>query len=180
MIGGRFKAKLIALLVVTGCSLKTKLLYTRYRLFNVFFWGSQKDFNVPEPKLFVKITVSGSQKELTLFGLQGGGERARGGRRIKKISTSVNLWSLERIQKSCLSDQGHSMVTHGQIYFKTATHKPHAPGRRPRGGDRHGTNHASSRVLCVELSEVIFSIPIWVMGRAAAITSSLFSSGKLG
>ena len=53
-----------------------------------------------------------------------------------------------------LSDQGHSMVTHGQFSFVTATPMPHASGRSPRGGDRHGPNHTSSRALCVELSEL--------------------------
>ena len=42
------------------------------------------------------------------------------------------------------------------------------------------TTPTSSRALCVELSGLTSSIPIWVMGRPAAITSSLFSSGKLG
>ena len=80
----------------------------------------------------------------------------------------------------CLSDQGHSVVTYGQISFETATLMPRKSGRSPRGGDRHGTNHTSSRSLCVELSELTSSIPIWVMGRAAAITSSVFLSGELG
>ena len=72
-----------------------------------------------------------------------------------------------------------TMVTYGQIYFARVTPKPHAPGRRPRAGDCHVTNHTFSRALCVKLSEVSSSIPIWVMGRAAAITSSLVSSGNL-
>ena len=41
------------------------------------------------------------------------------------------------------------------IVFETATPMPHASGRSPRGDDRHGTNHTSSRALCVELSEII-------------------------
>ena len=63
--------------------------------------------------------------------------------------------------------------------FETATPIRRTSGRSPRGGDHHGTNHTSSRARCVELSELTFSILIWVMGRAAAITPSLFPSGKL-
>ena len=67
----------------------------------------------------------------------------------------------------CVSDQGHSMVTHGQISFQTATPMPHASGRSPRGGDRHGPNHTYSGALCVELSELTSSIQSG-MGRAAS------------
>ena len=35
---------------------------------------------------------------------------------------------------------------------------PRASGQSPRGGDHHGTDHTSSRALCVELSELTFSI----------------------
>ena len=72
------------------------------------------------------------------------------------------------------------MVTYGQIYFETGTPMPRTSSRSPRGGDRHGANHLSLRFLYVELLELTSSIPIWAMGRAAAITSSLFSSGNLG
>ena len=92
----------------------------------------------------------------------------------------------------CLSDEGHSMVTHGQIYFETATPMPHASGRSPRGGDRHGTTHASSGTLCVELSESTSSVPCasqagWLveqqqspplLGQRKKSSPSLFSSGK--
>ena len=75
------------------------------------------------------------------------------------------------LHKTCLTDHNHSMVTHGLISFETATPTLRASGRSPRGGE-HGTNHTSSRTLCVELSELTFSIPIGEMGRAAAIARS--------
>ena len=40
------------------------------------------------------------------------------------------------------------MTTYGQISFETTTPMPHASGRSPRGGDRHGPNHTSSAALC--------------------------------
>ena len=61
------------------------------------------------------------------------------------------------------------MVTYVQISFETASPMPHASGQSPGGGDRHGPNHTSSAALCEELSELTSSIPIGVMGRAAAI-----------
>ena len=96
----------------------------------------------------------------------------------------VGLWSLERIQKKCLSARMRvtlCMVTYGQIYFKTATSTPmpHASGRSPREGNRHGPNHASSGALCVELSELASSIQNGVTGRAAAINRSPEASGKI-
>ena len=41
-----------------------------------------------------------------------------------------------------------------------STHQVETVGRRPRGGDRLGTNHTSSRALCTEFLEVTSSIPI--------------------
>ena len=61
------------------------------------------------------------------------------------------------------------MATYGQIYYKLATPMSHASDRSPRGGDRHGPNHASSGALCVELSGFSASILNGVTGRAAAI-----------
>ena len=70
------------------------------------------------------------------------------------------------------------MVTYGRFLSERlrpcSTHQVEASGRNPRGGDRHGTNHTSSRALCVELSEQLTSsIPIGDgsqsgMGRAAS------------
>ena len=56
-----------------------------------------------------------------------------------------------------------------KISFETATPMPHASGRGPRGGDRHGPNHTSSAALSVKSSELTSSIPTGVMGRATAI-----------
>ena len=50
-----------------------------------------------------------------------------------------------------------------------ATPMPHASGRTPRGGERHGSYHTSWGALCVEFSELTSNIPIGLMGRAAAI-----------
>ena len=83
---------------------------------------------------------------------------------LSGIPQVVHLWSLSRIQKTCLSDEGHSMVTYGRIYFETATPMPHASGRSPRGGDRHGPNHTSPGAQCVWSSEMTSSIPNGVMG----------------
>ena len=41
-----------------------------------------------------------------------------------------------------------------------ATPVPHTSGRSPRGGDRHGPNHTSLRVQCVDLSVLTSSILI--------------------
>ena len=61
------------------------------------------------------------------------------------------------------------MVTYGQKKIETAAPMPHASGRSPRGGDRHGPNHTSSDALCAELLEFTSRILIGVTGRAAAI-----------
>ena len=45
------------------------------------------------------------------------------------------------------------------FFIETATPMPHASGRSPGGGDRHGRNHTSSGALCVEISELTSSIP---------------------
>ena len=101
-------------------------------------------------------------------------------------STSGNhLWSLVWIQKTCLSAQILSAqnlsacpirITRwaptDQFLGKRRRPMPQASGRSPRGGDRHGTNYTSSRALCVQISELTFSIPIREMGRAAAIAPS--------
>ena len=93
------------------------------------------------------------------------------------IPRVVHVWSLKRIQKSCLSvclsvrpiRVTQWSPTYAQISFETATPMPRASGRNPRGGDCHGPNHISSAALCMELSELTSSIPIGLMGRAAAI-----------
>ena len=54
------------------------------------------------------------------------------------------------------------------FFWETATPMPHASGRSPHGGDRHGPNHTSSGALCVDLSELTSSIPIGVTGRELA------------
>ena len=84
-------------------------------------------------------------------------------RQFHKWNT-CGLWNGRR-NFVCLSDQGPSMVTYGLISLETATPMQHASGRNPRGGDRHGTNHNSSRALCVELSELTSSTPNKVTGR---------------
>ena len=79
------------------------------------------------------------------------------------IPQVVHLWSLKRIQKSCLSvwlsDQGHSMATYGHISFQTAMPMPHASGRSPRGGDRHGPDHTSSGAPVCAVIRVDFQHP---------------------
>ena len=67
------------------------------------------------------------------------------------------------------------MVTHGQIYFETATPTPRASGGSPRGGDRHGTNHTPLRA---ELSELTFSIPNNRGDWSSSGNRSLEGSGK--
>ena len=95
----------------------------------------------------------------------------------------------ENLHKTCLSVRSGSLNGHLRPKFlskQLPTPMQHASGRSPRGGDRHGPNHTSSRALCMELSELKSSIPIGVMGRAAAIAraraagklfKSVFSSG---
>ena len=82
------------------------------------------------------------------------------------------MWSLERIQKICLSKtflsvRSGSLNGHLRtIFFRNGyTTMPHASSRSPRRGDRHGPDHTSSGALCVELSELTSSIPIRVTGR---------------
>ena len=136
--------------------------------------------------------VQGERREATFWSprlLQ----KAAEGKTSHQLSRIVHklcayLWSLERINKVCLSRI--TMVTSGRKSFETATSMPHASVQSRRGGDRRGPNHTSSGPLCVELSELTSSIPTGSpdkMGRAAAIalprpaeeifSQSLFSSG---